>query len=359
MSGKLDATLGDLALAPVRAVSLAAGETRDVLLPVTAGTATASNVYALKASFDAGADGHAEHQEELHVNQIARRTIDVDGDLADWKGVLPQILPGSTIGTSQTEAAYLPFVDFSKGPASGGSTVYLAYDDTNFYFAAKISDGTPDPGMVRFANRDDDSYFYPDHVTDLKGNALTWPAGVRHFTYRRKYDTPAGTSLHDNVQIAFNVVDKKPWLPNPPGAMPHFITYWDTDYEYALNPVAAQFGGGTEIWRLMAPGVPRKSDFPREPKADFDQGPVPGKLVIRHDGNVRIVEAALPWNEMPEVLKRIRAGETVKFSCRVNDNGSPARELANGRSVSKDNGPAFHDSWQTHWANELEFSAAK
>jgi hypothetical protein len=48
-----------------------------------------------------------------------------------------------------------------------------------------------------------------------------------------------------------------------------------------------------------------------------------------------------------------------KFSCRVNDNGSPARELATDRSVSKDNGPAFHDSWQTHWANELEFSAGK
>jgi hypothetical protein len=162
------------------------------------------------------------------------------------------------------------------------------------------------------------------------------------------------------VQIAFNVLEQKPWLPNPPGTMPHFIDYWDTDYEYALNPVAAQFGGGTEIWRLMAPGVPRKTNFPREPVAPFDQGAVTGgKLVIKHDGNTRIVEAAIPWTEMPEVLKRIKAGQTVKFSCRVNDNGGAARELATRRSVSKDNGPAFHDSWQTHWANELEFSAGK
>jgi hypothetical protein len=124
--------------------------------------------------------------------------------------------------------------------------------------------------------------------------------------------------------------------------------------------VASEYGGGTEIWRLMAPGIPRKSYFPREPKAANDQGPVTdGKLVIKHDGNTRVVEAAIPWTSMPEVLKRIQAGETVKFSCRVNDNGGPAKELATDRSVSKDNSPAFHDSWQTHWANELEFSAEK
>ncbi len=360
VTGKLSATLGTLNVTqPEDTIALAANESRDILLPVS-GSAAPTNVYALQAKFDAGINGQSSHQEDMHVNIIAKRTIDIDGDLADWKGVLPQILPGDAIGASMTEEAYLPFENFSKGAAAGSSTVFLAYDDTNFYFAAKIADSTPDPGMVRFANRDDDSYFYPEGVRDQKNETLVWPAGVRHYTYRRKYDTPAGTSLHDNVQIAFNVLDQKPWLPNPPGTMPHFIDYWDTDYEYALNPVAAQFGGGTEIWRLMAPGVPRKTNFPREPVAAFDQGAIAGgKLVVRHDGNTRIVEAAIPWAEMPEVLKRIKAGQTVKFSCRVNDNGGPARELATRRSVSKDNGPAFHDSWQTHWANELEFSAGK
>jgi hypothetical protein len=361
VQGRLAASLGDLKLAvPTQTISLGANESRDILIPVTEGTAAANNLYPLTSSFDAGADGSANHEELMHANVIARRTIHVDGDLSDWKGVLPEILPGKTIGASQTEEAYLPFENFSKGPASGASTVYLAYDDQNFYFAAKISDDTPDPGMVRFANRDDDSYFYPNVATDAQGKLLVWPSGVRHYTYRRNYETPVGTSLHDNVQIAFNVLDQKPWLPNPPGTMPHFIDYWDTDYEYALNPVAAAYGGGTEIWRSLAPGTPRKTDFPREPKAAFDQGPVSGgKLVIKHDGNTRIVEAAIPWTEMPEVWKRMQAGKTVKFSCRVNDNGSPARELATGRSVSKDNGPAFHDAWQTHWANEIEFGVGK
>jgi hypothetical protein len=140
--------------------------------------------------------------------------------------------------------------------------------------------------------------------------------------------------------------------------MPHFVVYWDTDYEYALNPVAKAYGGGTEIWRLQAPGIPRKHFFPRQPKSPIDGGPVSaGKLVIRHDNGTRIVEAAIPWSEMPEVYARIHSGKTVKFSCRVSDNKGPAHELATGRSVSITNSITFHDDWKTHWANEIEFSA--
>ena len=52
------------------------------------------------------------------------------------------------------------------------------------------------------------------------------------------------------------------------------------------------------------------------------------------------------------------AGQTIKFSFRVNNGGS-AFELAAGRSVSKDNCFAFHNDWSTHWANELEFGFEK
>ena len=293
------------------------------------------------------------------MNQIAHRTINVDGDLSDWKGVLPEILPGAGIGANMTEEAWLPFGAFDQGTVQGLATAYLAYDDQNFYFAAKISDATPDPGMLRFASRNDDSYFYPNTVESPEGQTLTWPTNVRHYSYRRHFDVPSGSGAHDNVQIAFNVLTQKPLLPHPPGVMPHFITYWDTDYEYALNPVAAQYGGGTEIWRLQAPGIPRKHFFPRQPKSSVDGGPSAGSLVIRREGDTRIVEAAIPWSEMPEVRKKILAGETVKFTCRVNDNKGEAHELATGRSVSITNSFTFHDDWKTHWANELQFSAEK
>jgi hypothetical protein len=362
VSGTLTATLGALSLSQAPPIELAANETREIALNVS-GNAVAENVYPLTVHFDAGAGGSAEHTEQMHVNFIARRTIHVDGDLADWKGILPETMTGAGIATSLTEQAYLPFVASGNNSKSGSSTAWLAYDDKNFYFAAAVADSTTDEGMVRFATRDDDSYFYPGHATGADGAQLSWPEGVRQYSYRKNFDDPAGTSRsldgrhgHDNVQIAFNVLDKKPWLPFPPGTMPRFITYWDTDYEYALNNVAPQYGGGVEVWRLLAPGVPVKTYFPREPHAPVDQGPVPGALLVTHRvGNLRIVEASIPWSEMPDVERKVKAGKPVKFSCRINDNTSDSHELAEGRSVSKENSSAFHDSWQTHWANEIEF----
>jgi hypothetical protein len=360
VTGRVNASLSGLTLdSESKMVTLAAHETQEVTFAIAAGRSIANNVYTLSSEFDGGAAGKSTHKEDLHVNQISHRTVHVDGDLADWKGVLPQVLPGTGIGANMTEEAWLPFKDFTLGTANGLATAYLAYDDDNFYFAAKIADTTPDAGMLRFEKRDEEAYFYPDRVEDPDGKTLIWPAKTRHYSYRKHFDVPSGGSEHDNVQIAFNVLKDKPWLPNPPGVMPHFITYWDTDYEYALNPVASQYGGGTEIWRLQSPGMPRKHFFPRQPKSPIDGGPVAGKLVIRRDGNTRVVEAAIPWSEMPEVHRQIRAGKMVKFTCRVNDNKGPAHELAADRSVSITNSITFHDDWKTHWANELEFSAER
>jgi hypothetical protein len=268
---------------------------------------------------------------------------------------------------------------------NGFATAYLAYDAAQFYFAARIADSTPDPGMVRFETRNDDAYFCPatSYVVRLvkpgvapvrnedtdEPKPLVWPPGVRRYSYRKTPELPAGNAPnHDNVQLAFNVLppEAKPWYPCPPGTMPGYTAYRDTDYEYALSPVAPEPGGspaeasvkegGTEIWRLQYPGMPHKHFYPREPKSPLD-GPVKdGRLVVRRDGNTRIVEAAIPWTEMPEVKKRLDAGQTIKFSFRVNDNGGRGcLELSRRRSVAKRNG-SFTVDWVEHWANEMEFA---
>jgi hypothetical protein len=230
---------------------------------------------------------------------------------------------------------------------------WMAYDEKFFYFAAKVPSME---GLPRFETRNDDDYFYPDKVLS-KGKELTWPSGVRYYSYRKDFDVPSGNGKH-NVQIAFNVIppEKKDHLRYPPGTMPRFCTYFDTDYEFALNQVGEQFGGGTEVFCLQRPGMMRKHFFPRQPHAEVDGGPVKGnaRLVVKEN----VVECAIPWSEMPEVKRRIEAGQTVKFSFRVNNGGS-AFELAAGRSVSKDNCFAFHNDWSTHWANELEFGFEK
>ncbi len=165
-----------------------------------------------------------------------------------------------------------------------------------------------------------------------------------------------------NVQIAFNVLppDKKGFLEYPNGTMRHFEVYADTDYEYAFNPVAPAYGGGGEVWRLLAPGMPRKHFFPRQPKAPRDGGAVnAAQICWRRDHDTLFVEAALPWSEIPDAKQKLDRGETIKFTFRVNNNSGPALELATGRSVSKQNALTFHDDWETHWSNELEFGFEK
>ena len=164
------------------------------------------------------------------------------------------------------------------------------------------------------------------------------------------------------MEIAFNVVpedQKSDMIPFPPGTMAGFVPHSDTDYEYALNKVADTYGGGTEIWRCLAPTMPRKSFFPRQVASPLD-GPVKdGQLVVTTTDNTRIVETAIPWTEIPLVHDAMVAGKPIKFSFRVNDNDGPTMELAEQRSVSKKNPYTFHPDWAEHWSNEVEFSFEK
>jgi hypothetical protein len=351
VKGKLTVKIEGLVVEPSeQTLLLGGGQNKEVFVTVSGGDARPDNNYRLLAAFDAGSDGTVAHAELMHVNWIANRTITVDGNLADWQGVIPQ-MSAQPVGTSETEKAYLPFKNWDRQGGEGAATAWLAFDPQFFYFAAKVPrmDGLP-----RFETRNDDDYFYPEKVTS-KGKELSWPAGVRRFSYRKDFEIPSGNGNH-NIQIAFNVIppENKEHLQFPPGTMPRFCAYFDTDYEFALNKVGDDYGGGTEIFCLQRPGVMRKHFFPRQPKAPIDGGPVKGeaKLVIKDNE----VECAIPWSNMPEVKQRIDAGQTVKFSFRVN-NGGGAFELAAGRSVSKDNCFAFHNDWSTHWANELEFGA--
>lgn len=349
-------------------LSLKPHETRRLTLKVKQASPNPMNLYTCAVRFDAGADGSAEHTETLRVNRIARRTIAVDGNLQDWTGVLPQVMQGEGIGISSTEQAYLPFKPIGQAQGEQFAVFYFAGDEEYFYLAARIADTTPYEGNVRFETRDDDAYYYPpvcyevqpdpDNPGKVIRRELRWPEGVRRFSYRRDPDLPSGNGT-DNVQIAFNVLpqERKPLLSHPPGTMPRFMVYADTDYEFALNSVAPRYGGGTEIWCLQRPGMVRKHFYPRQPKAPNDGGAVKdGKLVIWRDETTRYVEVAIPWSHMPEVRDALVGGRPVKLSVRVNHNVGEAIELAAGRSVSKINFWAFHNDWATHWANELEFA---
>lgn len=546
VSGSLQVKLGDLQLKYPKEITLKPNETKTVKVNITGGEAMADNTYSFDVRFDGGKDGLAVHWEDMHVNYISRKNIQVDGKLDDWANAIPQSVKGSSDASiSLTEAAWYPFKNFETN-ADGMATAYLAYDDHYFYFAAKVADKTPNKGTYRFETRDDDEFFYPEvarmqtvqamHtveqiqnaandtrgalqtpdsqsrtmnymenrettrsigmdldlptdkftrtalyfpdrdqynlqvvvydretgkelmmqqipkvwngaylVLDLSGKVrvrctaegwwytvklaglffdesgqnvtgkpaasmikkdfdtqgnwksvygkngyymvgfppklpegvtcrqvgsddfieLKWPEGVRRFSYRKdpvlpdaSMDKPA-----DNILIAFNVlpIGQDGMEAYPRGTMPRYVGYKCTDYEYALNTVAPEYGGGFEIWRMLVPGMPRKHFYPRQPKSPYD-GPVKdGKLVTRREGNTLYTECAIPWSEIPDVKKALDKDGKIKFSYRVNDDGAggACMELARKRSVSKKNSRAFHPDWKEHWANEVEFSFEK
>lgn len=547
VTGILNVKLGELILNVPGITTIKANETKTIQVQITGGKTSPDNTYPLFVVFDAGKDGKASHEENMHVNVISKFTPVIDGKLDEWTNSLPQTLTAGKASLSVTEAAWYPFKQFdikSEGLANG----YLGYDNDYFYFAAKVADSTPHPGTYRFESRNDDEFFYPEmaykpnvntsfrkkdgkrdveendqtalqnpngegrlihywepdnnntgmgidlnlpvdkttqvtfylpnldtYITavefwDLKTNVLItsksidklwdgcylvgelsgnirvtfkgnwwynvkvagvffdktsndangsssalvvkedfetkgnwkgvygkegywvfgsepkiptgitanatdntvliplkWPEGVRHFSYRKDPALPDNSSglgfMSDNVQIAFNVIPmgEDGYETTPKGTMPKYVGYKCTDYEYALNQVAPEYGGGTEVWRLMVPGMPEKHFYPRQPKSSFD-GPVKnGRLAITHEGSTRITECAIPWSELPDVKKAHDEGKTIKFSFRVNDdgNGGACMELARERSVSKKNSRAFHASWKEHWANEVVFGVEK
>ncbi len=174
--GQLKVEIPGLLIDAPQELSFAPFETKEIALKIS-GPPRDDNAYPLKLVFDAGADGKAVHEETLHVNQIARRTITVDGNLDDWKGVLPQSVKAKGTGApTLTEAAWLPFKNFPQDLSAGVGTAYMAYDDHYFYYAAKVAESSPDEGTFRFETLDSDHFFYPEISYQIERSKHLVPA---------------------------------------------------------------------------------------------------------------------------------------------------------------------------------------
>ena len=92
VKGKLTVTLGNLKITAPKTLQFKPDETQNITLKITGGASVASNSYPLTVKFDAGKDGIADHSETMRVNIITKRTINVDGNLDDWKDILPQTI---------------------------------------------------------------------------------------------------------------------------------------------------------------------------------------------------------------------------------------------------------------------------
>ena len=213
------------------------------------------------------------HAEVLHVNVIARRTITVDGNLDDWQGVIPQT--GAQTGGRERDREGLPALPATGAVRSGGGSVtaWLAGGRAGLLLRRQgAADGRH---CIRYETRDDDDFFYPEKVTS-QGKELTVArrACAASPTARTSTSRPATASTTCRSPSTSIPPEKKAYVAAfPPGTMPRFCSYFDTDHEFALNKVGERWGGGTEIFRLHRSGDDAgATSSPRQPKAPYSWG---------------------------------------------------------------------------------------
>ena len=127
ITGVLHVKLGHLRMGePTRNLRIGPNQTLQVNVPVTGGAAVPSNTYFLRAVFNAGKSGSVTHLEAMHCNVIARRHMVINGNLAAWRGALPQPMTVGADRMTLKQRAWLGWTGVGKAmavPASGRSTL--------------------------------------------------------------------------------------------------------------------------------------------------------------------------------------------------------------------------------------------
>ena len=292
-----------------REVTLKAGEAKTLEIPIDRAELSPVNSYPFSFEFSSPA-GNAEYSETLHAAVAPRETKQIDGSLDDWAGVPGVTVIGSSEKVDVSEQLRRPWIEVQKSnPQATTGELKMAWDDDYIYIAAHVSDPTTEEAAVRFSERDEDSYFHSagsDGVSPYKEfiEEYRWKTGDPErsfaevpFVYRRSPEVGI-PFRRDRLQFAFDVApgwhDMQP-VTNVPEK---FHAVPDTDYEYSLYWVNDNRSGSGELWRYLAPNVPRINDWPRQVRGKVTTGLVSGAKVRGRDANIYSYEAAIPWTEL-------------------------------------------------------------
>jgi len=336
-------------------IDLTGGETKTVSFEITATTTDASNSYPFVFTFSSDA-GNAEYAESMNAAIVSKKTIVVDGNLDDWKDVSGVTVIAGVQAADLAEKMRRPWLDIKEELPQGNLGEFkIAYDENFLYISARVNDATPDIEKPLFSTVPAD-YYYHTAESDKEEPYKTFIEDFNKKFPDAKYKSFADVPFvwkrspemyipfrRDRLQIGLDVTDgwhdlKSNWDRVTPG-----LTAWpDTDYEYSIY---LGQGGANEIWRHLAPGVPRIHDYPRQVKGQRTTGVVSGgKSFVKYEGTEYTYEIAIPKEELGDL--KLSPGTTLGLMLRGGNSQGAHVDYGVDKSVAKVNGLSLHPYWE-------------
>ena len=112
--------------------------------------------------------------------------------------------------------------------------------------------------------------------------------------------------------------------------------------------VPAGEGGKSELWRHLAPGVPRINDWPRQPRGKNTTGVVKeARHSVKRNGSVYLYEMAIPKSAIADL--KLEPGTNFGFMFKIGNGDGANVEYGKDKAVSKTNGLTLHPYWEPHF----------
>jgi hypothetical protein len=339
-------------------VELAAGETKTLSFPVASATPQESNAYPFEFAFTSDA-GNADYKEAMNCAVAPKAKITVDGNLDDWKAIPGVTIHGQDDSVDAIEVLRRPWLALKEAhPGLVSGVLKMAWDDDNLYISAEVNDPTDQKNAAPMEGRDENKYFHTKADDDkepykswLAKNAPGRSFADVPYVYAQNPENPADPSLptipfrRDRIQVGFDVIEGWHDMAGDTDRVPYgFHAVPDTDYEFSLYGCT---GGQSELWRQLAPGVPRMHDWPRQPRGEKTTGPVKdAKHVVKRDGTIYRYEMAIQRADIPEL--KLAPGTEFGFAFKIGNGEGASVEYGMDKAVTKNNGLTLHPYWEPH-----------